>query len=124
MIQDKADIICANPPYIAEHEWEILSSEVKHFEPKIALTSKHNGLFLSSIIFTEINKNALFNDNYGVFCMELDHMQPSQLIQLSNKIETKPQVFKFNTPFYVLPKKQWFPLADLSDKERFLSYIS
>ena len=33
------DLVVSNPPYIPEAEWEGLQKEVKHYEPKIALTT-------------------------------------------------------------------------------------
>ena len=38
------DIVIANPPYLSEEEYDNVSSEIKLFEPKIALIAKNNGL--------------------------------------------------------------------------------
>ena len=38
------DIVISNPPYLSEHEYSKVSSEIKLFEPKIALVAKKNGL--------------------------------------------------------------------------------
>ncbi len=35
------DLIVSNPPYIPALEWETLQREVKQYEPKIALTTRH-----------------------------------------------------------------------------------
>ena len=44
-IQDKFDIIVSNPPYIASHVIPELMTEVRDFEPLMALDGKEDGLF-------------------------------------------------------------------------------
>jgi release factor glutamine methyltransferase len=41
---DSFDIIVSNPPYISIEEFETLDSEVKNFDPRIALTDESDGL--------------------------------------------------------------------------------
>lgn len=41
---DKANFIVCNPPYISESEYEALETEVKDYEPKLALVSGTSGL--------------------------------------------------------------------------------
>jgi release factor glutamine methyltransferase len=41
---EQADWIVSNPPYIAEGEWDSLDSEVRGFEPRMALISGRTGL--------------------------------------------------------------------------------
>lgn len=42
--QHQYDLIVANPPYIAQAEWDALMPEVRCFEPQIALLAGNNGL--------------------------------------------------------------------------------
>ncbi|MEI6758461.1 MAG: peptide chain release factor N(5)-glutamine methyltransferase [Chlorobium sp.] len=37
--ESSCDLIVSNPPYIPEIEWETLQREVRHFEPRVALTT-------------------------------------------------------------------------------------
>lgn len=43
VIQQKFDLIVANPPYVSEEDWQLLPEEY-HQEPKIALVSDDDGL--------------------------------------------------------------------------------
>jgi release factor glutamine methyltransferase len=47
---NKFDLIVSNPPYIPSAEYDQLSSNVKDYEPKIALLADQNGLSNYSII--------------------------------------------------------------------------
>jgi len=49
----KFDKIISNPPYISATEYERLESEVKDFEPKIALFAEDNGLAVYKKIISE-----------------------------------------------------------------------
>lgn len=40
----RLDVVVANPPYIAEREWDGLQPEVRLFEPRIALAGGEDGL--------------------------------------------------------------------------------
>jgi release factor glutamine methyltransferase len=50
----KFDLICANLPYVALHEWEGLMAEVRQFEPKSALVGGDAGLELYERCLGEI----------------------------------------------------------------------
>ncbi len=51
------DIIISNPPYVTEEEMGSLQSEVKDFEPKIALTDFKDGMDFYKHIFSLLNKS-------------------------------------------------------------------
>ncbi len=38
------DLLVSNPPYISESEFDLLEDEIKHFEPRVALTDEADGL--------------------------------------------------------------------------------
>ncbi len=38
------DVVCANPPYISDAEWEVVPTNVKQFEPATALRGGSDGL--------------------------------------------------------------------------------
>jgi release factor glutamine methyltransferase len=61
------DLIVSNPPYIPVLEWETLQREVKHYEPKIALTTRH-GLECYHAITVQATKILVPG---GVLCFEL-----------------------------------------------------
>lgn len=42
-IDNKYDLIVSNPPYITLNDYQKLPSEIKKYEPKIALTDSHDG---------------------------------------------------------------------------------
>ena len=64
MINSKYDIIVSNPPYIKEIEYMNLQTEIKNFEPKVALLGGKDGLrfyrLFSKIIAKIMKKNSLF----------------------------------------------------------------
>ena len=43
-LNQEIDFIVSNPPYIAQEEWEDLPTEVRNFEPRIALDGGREGL--------------------------------------------------------------------------------
>jgi release factor glutamine methyltransferase len=43
-LEHRFDLIVANPPYLAEHEWAELPAEVREFDPAIALVAGPTGL--------------------------------------------------------------------------------
>lgn len=43
--------LCSNPPYIPDHEWDAIESNVKDHEPSLALRAKDNGMeFVARLI--------------------------------------------------------------------------
>ena len=120
-IAKSANIICANPPYVSEEEWEQLQKNVKLFEPKSALISPNGGLFLGSFIYEQTLIKSLLEPS-GLFCMELSHNQPIQLISKHfNNFSEKS--YKIQAPHQDKPTNSWFTQSDLEGKKRFLSYI-
>ena len=43
-VEDRFDLVVANPPYISLDEWDGLEDEVKRHEPRMALTDEGDGL--------------------------------------------------------------------------------
>jgi release factor glutamine methyltransferase len=43
-LRERFDVIVSNPPYVAEHDWEVLQPEIRQFEPKAALVAGPDGL--------------------------------------------------------------------------------
>lgn len=62
----KFDLICANPPYIAEDEWPLLQKELS-FEPRRALIAEDRGL---REICTIIKESRLFLNHGGMLILE------------------------------------------------------
>lgn len=50
--EDTFDLIVSNPPYIAVNEMPFLSPEVRHYEPRLALTDEGDGLSAYRAILT------------------------------------------------------------------------
>lgn len=55
VMHETFDLIVANPPYVAEEEWESLPEEYHH-EPKIALVSEDSGLFHALQVIQQAEK--------------------------------------------------------------------
>ncbi len=50
-------LICANLPYLSEHQWEALDPQVKHYEPKLALVGGGPyGMELYERLFNELEQ--------------------------------------------------------------------
>lgn len=85
--KEKNIIITANLPYISENGYKKLKSNVKDFEPRIALVAPEKGLFhIKRMIETFSFIETLF-DNYFIF-IEAD---PVQMMPLRNFIRKKFQ---------------------------------
>ena len=76
-IHSTYDVIISNPPYIGISELENLQNEVKHYDPKIALTDNKDGLEFYRK-FSEIG-SALLNKN-GLMLLELGGKHQVQAI--------------------------------------------
>ena len=53
-IEDRFDVVLANPPYVAEPEWETLEPEVRDHDPKLALVAGADGMAAHRRIIPEI----------------------------------------------------------------------
>ena len=76
---EKFDLIVSNPPYIPRQDFEILQTEVRDFEPTIALTDGKNGL---SIIEKIINDAPQFLKPHGFLLMEIGFKQATEVKEM------------------------------------------
>ncbi len=76
---EKFDLIVSNPPYIPRQDFEILQTEVRDFEPKIALTDGKNGL---SIIEKIINDAPQFLKLHAFLLMEVGFNQAIEVKEM------------------------------------------
>lgn len=51
---EKFDVILSNPPYIAEHEKNVMDQSVLDYEPPLALFAENNGLFIYQRLADEL----------------------------------------------------------------------
>jgi release factor glutamine methyltransferase len=106
--------IVANPPYVTEKEWVSLDISVKNYEPKLALTSPDDGLFLAKeIIKNTIDIEFFAQNDRHFFSMELSQGQPSQL-------QAVQEFHSVSTAFTQGQFDEWFSLCDFDGKQRFL----
>lgn len=68
-LRGKVDLVTANPPYIPDVNHATLPSDVRDFEPRMALTSGEDGLDLTKRIVAEA---ASFLAPHGVLAIEVD----------------------------------------------------
>lgn len=59
----KFAVITTNPPYVTEDEYSVLPQNVKHFEPKLALTADNEGLAIIQRI-AEFAPSYLLDDGF------------------------------------------------------------
>ena len=91
-LQDRVfDKILSNPPYISEEEFEVLETDVKDFEPKLALVAKNNGLEIYEKIIGEAPK---FLKSKGKIYFEIGHKQADEVCKMLEKDFEDILVFK------------------------------
>lgn len=56
-IEEKFDLVVANPPYIAQEDYNELAAEIRDWEPKIALCISDDGYAAYRAILKDIHKN-------------------------------------------------------------------
>ena len=77
-INKKFDLIVCNPPYISNEEYSLLTSHVKDFEPREALTDGKDGLSFYKKIHQEIDN--IVNPN-GTILLEIGLEKHKSLIE-------------------------------------------
>ncbi|HRN78251.1 MAG TPA: peptide chain release factor N(5)-glutamine methyltransferase [Candidatus Dependentiae bacterium] len=83
----KADIIVANPPYIAEYEWQTLDTSVTKWEDKQALVANHEGLAIIQKIIEQAPQWLRSNDqmaqhNIPQVVIEIGYQQAISVVAL------------------------------------------
>lgn len=82
-INDKYDVILANPPYVAEDRKDEVGEDVKKFEPAIALYGGKDGMEIIRVFLTEA-KEHLKED--GLIIMEFDPEQKKEIEEIIKNI--------------------------------------
>ncbi len=97
-IKKKYDLIISNPPYVDKKDIKYLPKEYL-YEPKIALITKNNGIYIIQKIIKQYNK--YLNKNGYIIC-ETGH-QKKKIIKLNKNIKFKWIKFKNinNNIFYI-----------------------
>ena len=103
-IKNKFDLIVSNPPYLSKKEFENVSSEIKNFEPKVALDGGVDGLFFYREFAKKIpnimNKNghliieigeSQFND-----CKEIFNSSGLNLVKKVRDLQKKDRIMVFS----------------------------
>ncbi|MEK7245355.1 MAG: peptide chain release factor N(5)-glutamine methyltransferase [Pseudomonadota bacterium] len=67
-IEGSFDVVLANPPYVAEREWETLEPEVRDHDPKLALVAGSGGLAAHRRIIPELPRLLA---PHGFACLEI-----------------------------------------------------
>ncbi len=83
-IKKKYDLIISNPPYLGKKDIKYLTKEY-YYEPKIALITKKNGLYIIQKI---INQSYNFLNKKGYLICETGH-QKKKIIKNNKKIKFK-----------------------------------
>lgn len=86
LFPSKFDIIISNPPYIRTDEYNTLSSQVKDYEPKIALNPGKTGMESYYQIF-KILPNLLKQNGYCI--LEIGYNQKDDILKLINLFKYK-----------------------------------
>lgn len=66
-IEEKADLIISNPPYVAESEWDSLARDIRNYEPPQALLAGKDGL---NIIRKLIKRGPQYLERGGLLIFE------------------------------------------------------
>lgn len=77
------DVIVSNPPYVCKNDYGSLAEEIKHYEPKYAITDKSNGLSFHRRI-AEVSRK-LFKD-FGWLFLEIAYNQKSDIEIILTKL--------------------------------------
>ena len=85
-IRERYNIIVCNPPYIPSKTIETLQTEVKDFEPRLALDGGEDGLDFYRIIADKANKNLARG---GTLIMEVGEGEAEEVAQMFKYCEYK-----------------------------------
>lgn len=77
--QQKFQLIISNPPYIKTADIELLSKEVKNFEPRTALDGGADGLMCYRQIASEVSS---FLSHNGMLVLEIGQNQHDEVIEI------------------------------------------
>ena len=75
----KFSVIVSNPPYVAFSEIEALPRSVRDWEPPLALTSGHDGMWATGEIVREGSRNLVGG---GVLALEVDERRASLVAEM------------------------------------------
>ena len=81
-VHNKYDFIISNPPYIKNNDIKSLESDIKYFEPKLALKAGSDGL--SEIRKLVFKSKKLLKKN-GKLIFEIGNKQENYIVNLLNK---------------------------------------
>ena len=81
---ESLDIICSNPPYIPDHEFGTLGTNVRDWEPKLALEGGKTGLNVIEPLLREA-PNYLNTD--GMVLIEIASSTSSQVLNIAQGIQ-------------------------------------
>ena len=90
-ISKKYDLIISNPPYIKTDDINELSTEVKNYDPLIALDGGEDGLKFYRLIVKELNNHLAEN---GKVIFEIGYNQAKEVAQLLEEENFKVKVIK------------------------------
>lgn len=79
---EKFDVILSNPPYIGEHEKNVMDQSVLDYEPPMALFAENDGLFIYQRLAKELPR--LLNPN-GKIYLEIGYQQGGAVKELFQK---------------------------------------
>lgn len=79
---EKFDVILSNPPYIGEHEKNVMDQSVLDYEPPMALFAENDGLFIYQRLAKELPR--LLNPN-GKIYLEIGYQQGEAVKELFQK---------------------------------------
>jgi release factor glutamine methyltransferase len=82
------DLLLSNPPYVGKDEFETLPSEVRDYEPRIALDGHEEGLFFIKKILIQ---GRHFISPGGWILMEMAPEQTEKALELIERMETYGQ---------------------------------
>lgn len=103
-IRDKFDLIVSNPPYLTQKEMKDISSEVKKFEPELALFGGKDGLYFYRKFSKKIVNN-LKSGGYFIFeigasqlsnCKEIFRDSGLKFIKKSQDLQKKDRIMIFS----------------------------